>query len=377
MTTQSRLTGLFLAIFLSSAQADINVGVTLSATGPAASLGIPEKNTIALMPTSVAGHKINYFVLDDATDPTSAVKNVNKLVSESRVDVVIGSTTVPTTLAVVALANDSATPLITMAPVEPTADKLAWVFMTPQTNALMAEVLIDHMVKNGVKSLGYIGFADPYGEGWWNEISRLAKDKKIKIVASERYQRADTSVTGQVLKIVVAKPDAVLIGASGTPAVLPQATLTERGYQGKIYQTHAVANKDFLRVGGKTVEGAILPTGPIIVAEQLPDSHPSKAVALSYIEQYEAVHGSGSSSAFGGYAWDAGLLMQHAVTEALKTAQPGTAEFRKAVREALENTQNLAGTHGVYNKTAKDHTGLDQRAVVMVKIENGAWKLMQ
>ena len=66
-----------------SAWADINVGVVLSATGPAASLGIPEKNTIALMPQTIGGQKINYIILDDASDTTSAVANTRKLIAEA------------------------------------------------------------------------------------------------------------------------------------------------------------------------------------------------------------------------------------------------------------------------------------------------------
>jgi branched-chain amino acid transport system substrate-binding protein len=370
-----------LAAVATGTWADINVGVTVSATGPAASLGIPEKNTIALLPTTIGGQKVNYIVLDDATDTTAAVKNIKKLISENKVDVVIGSTTTPNSLAMIDVAAEAETPMISMAGsaivIEPLDAKRHWVFKTAQNDAHMATAIVEHMNSNNVQTVAFIGFADAYGEGWFKEFAKIAEVRKIKVVASERYQRNDTSVTGQTLKMLAAKPDAVLIGAAGTPAVLPQKTLKEKGYKGAIYQTHGVANADFLRVGGKDVEGAFLPVGPMVVAAQLPDSYPNKKVALEYVTKYEAAHGKGSISAFGGHAWDAGILLQNAIPLALKKAQPGSKEFRKALRDALEGTKNLPAAHGVFNLSAQDHQGFDQRARVMAKIEGGTWKLVK
>ena len=361
-----------------AAYADINVGVTVSATGPAASLGIPEKNTIALMPTTIAGQKINYIVLDDASDTTAAVTNARKLINEYKVDVLLGSTTTPNSLAMIDVAAESQTPMISMAAsariVEPQDAKKRWVFKTPQNDIMMSLAIVSHMADGGVKSVGFIGFSDAYGEGWYQEFSKIAALKGIQIIANERYNRTDTSVTGQVLKIVAAKPDAVLIAASGTPAVLPQRALKERGYTGKFYQTHGVANNDFLRVGGKDVEGTFLPSGPVLVAAQLPADHPLKKSSADYVARYEKANGAGSVSTFGGHAWDAGKLMEAAVGPALKKAKPGTVEFRAALRDALETVKEVAGAHGVFNMSPTDHLGLDQRARVMVKIEGGAWK---
>jgi branched-chain amino acid transport system substrate-binding protein len=376
-----KLTPSLLALFLAGAAtpalAEITIGVTLSATGPAASLGIPEKNTIALMPATMGGEKIKYVVLDDATDPTAASKNARKLVTEDKADVIIGSSTTPTSIAVLEVAAETKTPQISLAPFAPVADKASWVFITPQPFGLMASAVVAHMSANGVTSAGFIGYSDPYGELWLREFNRLAATKGIRVIATERYNRADTSVTGQVLKILAAAPDAVLIAGSGTPAALPQVTLAERGYKGRVYQTHGVANNDFLRVGGKNVEGAVLPAGPVLVPGQLPDSHPSKKAALEYVKAYEGAHGAGSHSTFGAHSWDAGLLLQRAIPEALKKAKPGTAEFRAALRDALENVKELAATHGVFSFSATDHSGLDSRAAVLVRVENGAWKLMR
>ena len=372
------MTGLAGLLVAALAHADVNVGVTVSATGPAASLGIPEKNTITMMPKTIGGHKINYIVLDDASDTTAAVANTRKLITESKVDIILGSTITPNSLAMIDVVAEAQTPMISMAAsariVEPMDAKKKWVFKTPQNDIMMSLAIAEHMAKVGVKTVGFIGFADAYGEGWFQEFSKAAALKGLTLVGNERYARSDTSVTGQTLKLIAAKPDAVLVAGSGTPAALPQKALKERGYAGKMYQTHGVANADFLRVGGKDLEGTFLPAGPVLVAEQLPTSNPVRKAALAYVVAYEAIYGKGSVSTFGAHAWDAGLLLTTALPIALKKAQPGTAEFRAALRDAIESLQEVPGTHGMFSLSPTDHLGLDQRARVMVKIENGAWK---
>ena len=360
---------------------DIKVGVTVSATGPAASLGIPERNTFSLMPQTIGGRKVQYTVLDDGSDTTTAVKNARKLITEDKVDVIVGSTITPNSLAMIDVVAESEIPMVSMAAssriVEPVDAKRRWVFKTPQNDQQMALVIIGHMLSQGVKTVGFIGFADAYGEGWWNEFSKIAETRGLKVVANERYQRSDTSVTGQVLKLIAARPDAVLIAGAGTPAALPQKTLKERGYAGKIYQTHGVANNDFLRVCGKDCEGTFLPAGPVLVSEQLPNDHPVKKSAVAYVDAYEKAHGKGSVSTFGAHAWDAGVLLQAAVPVALKKAQPGTKEFRAALRDALEGVKNAAGAHGIFNMSTSDHLGLDQRAAVMIQIRDGKWVMQK
>lgn len=368
------------ALFCSGASwAQIKVGVIVSATGPAASLGIPEKNTFALMPKEIGGKTVDYIVLDDASDTTTAVKNVRKLIFDEKVDLIIGSTITPNSLAMIDVAAESETPMISMAAassiVEPVDAKRRWIFKTPQNDSHMATALTGHMSNAGVKTVGFIGFADAYGEGWFREFSKIAEMRKLQLVANERFARSDTSVAGQVLKLIAANPDAILIAGSGTPAALPQKMLKERGYKGKIYQTHGVANNDFLRVCNRDCEGLFLAAGPLLVAEQLPDSNLVKKSAMHYKLAYEKINGPGSISAFGGHAWDAGLLLAAAIPNALKAALPGTKEFKLALRDALENTKNLAVSHGIINMSQKDHLGLDQRSRVMVQVVAGKWKL--
>ncbi|NTZ85462.1 ABC transporter substrate-binding protein [Burkholderia metallica] len=362
-----------------TASAQVKIGVTLSATGPAASLGIPEKNTIALLPKEIAGKSVQYIVLDDASDTSRAVQNVRKLIDEDHVDAIIGSSVTPNSLAMLDPVSQGKTPTISLAAsaqiIAPMDAKRAWMFKVPQNDQLMADAIAGYMAKHGVKTVGFIGFADAYGDSWYKTFDAAAAKNGLKLVSNERYNRTDASVMGQVLKLLGSNPDAVLIAGSGTPAALPAKTLKERGYKGKVYQTHGVANNDFLRVCGKDCEGEILPAGPVLVTDQLPDSNPVKKPALGYKAAYEKAYGAGSLATFGGHAWDAGLLLQRAIPEALKKGQPGTEAFREALRASLESVKDLPVSHGVINMTATDHNGFDTRARVMVQIVDGKWKL--
>ena len=361
------------------ASAQIKVGVTLSTTGPAVSLGIPEKNTIALLPKTIAGQSIEYIVFDDASDSSAAVVNTRKLISENKVDVIIGSTTTPNTLAMIDVVAEAETPVISLASsariIEPMSAKKAWMFKTPQTDTMMVLAILEHAAKRGMKTMGYIGFNDALGEAFYAEFEKFAEARHIRIVASERFAPRDTSVTGQIVKLVAASPDMVVIGASGTPAVLPARGLVERGYKGSVYFNHGVANNDFLRVGGKDIEGMFVPTSPVVVAAALPADHSARVAALDYVKRYEAVYGAGSVSAFGSYTWDAWLELNQAIPLALKKAKPGTREFRVALREALEGLHDLHVSNGVVNMSKNDHLGLDQRARVIVKVVDNKWKL--
>ncbi|TAH48357.1 MAG: ABC transporter substrate-binding protein [Betaproteobacteria bacterium] len=362
-----------------SAMAQLKVGISLSTTGPAASLGIPEKNTVTLFPKEIAGQKVEYIVLDDASDPSVATKNARRFVDEDKVDVIIGSTISPNSLAMIDAAAERGTPMVSIAGasriVEPMDAKRKWVFKTPQHDSLMAAGIIEHFARTGGKALAVIAQSDAYGDGWLAELQRFAAERGVRIAAVERYNRADTSVTAQALKVMSAKPEGVVIVGAGTPAALPQKTLRERGYSGPIFQTHGVANNDFLRVGGKDVDGTILPAGPVLVASQLPDSE-VKNVAMDYVRRYEEVFGKDTVTTFGAHAWDAMLLVRNAVPTALAKAKPGSPEFRSALRDALEGTKDLTVSHGVMTMGPNDHNGMDARSRVMVTIDKGRWTII-
>lgn len=366
--------------FAGAAQAQVTVGITVSQTGPAAALGIPQKNSVAQLPKEIGGQKVEYVVLDDATDPTKAVANARKMIAENKIDYLIGSSATPASAALVDVAAETKTPFCAMVPtkglVDPVDDKRKWVFKAPQNDAIMAEALLDHMVASGIKSVAFIGYTDGYGQGWLDEVERLYPAKGIKITAVERFQRTDTSVTAQVLKIVASNPDAVLVAASGTVAAMPHKTLKEQGYAKPIYQTHGVSTMDFVRVGGKDVNGTVFPAGPVVVADLLPDSHPSKAGSLEYIKTYEA-NNKVPFAGFGAHLVDCMTIAVPGIKAAAGgPAKPGTPEFRAAVRDAMEKNKDVVGLHGVYTFSPTDHAGLDKRSRVLVKIVDGKWTLL-
>ena len=371
------LAALALALSAGPALADINVGVVFSLTGPAASLGAETKKAIEFLPATLGDEKINYIVLDDATDPTNAVKNARKLVGENKVDAIIGPNLITNGMAMVDVANEAKVPMLSIAPIAPAADKRAWAFRVEPTADIMVGRVVADMQAKGVKTVGFIGFSDSWGELLLKALTETTQAAGIKIIATERYARTDTSVTGQALKVLSARPDAVFVGGSGTPAALPQTTLRERGYKGPIYQSHAVANKEFLRLGGKNVEGARLPVAPVLVAEQLPDGHPNKAAGVAFLQKLEGKLGADSRSTFAGAAYDAGLLLENAMKSAIKTAKPGTPEFRDGIRKALEDTSGLVGVNGTYTLSAEDHGGYDPKAVVLIEVANGKWTLVK
>ena len=362
-----------------AAQAQMKVGVISSATGPTAVVGIPQKNTAALLPRKIGDVSVEYFVFDDASDPTQSVALVKKLLTEEKVDAIIGPSGSPNAMGAIQFIAEAKTPLLapvgTPAVVLPMDDQKRWVFKTTQNDSLISEALVGHMARHGIKTVGFIGLADAYGESWYRTFVPMAEKAGIKLVANERFQRSDQSVIGQAAKIIGANPDAVLVGAAGGPTVLPHTTLVERGYKGPIYQTHGAATPDFVRLGGKAVEGTVMAASLMLVLDQIPDANPSKKVAQDYIAAYEKLYGS-KPATFGANVYDAGLLLQKAVPEAAKKGKPGTPEFRAALRDALEATHELVGTQGVYSMTAQDHSGFDKRGRVLMTLKNGAWQLI-
>ena len=358
-----------------AALADITIGVIAPMTGAASGLGIPAGNQAKLWPKTIAGEKLNVIVMDDATDPNQGVTHAKRFVTNDKVDVIMGSVATPVAAAVAQVAEEAATPQIAWSPVAVPAGKDKWLFRLPQSNAVMGHAIIEHMKKQGIKSVGFLGYSDAYGETWLNDFKPQAEKAGIKFGPVERFARADTSVTGQALKLVQANPEAILVVASGSGAAMPQMALAERGYKGKIYQTHAAATRDLMRVGGKAVEGGFVVSGPAVLAEQLPDSHPSKAEAIKFVQQYEKAYGPGSRNQFAGHAYDSIIVLEKAVPIALKKARPGTPEFRAALRDAFEQIGKTTLAHGVLNWTPTDHWGYTDDTGVMMKDTGGEFKV--
>jgi branched-chain amino acid transport system substrate-binding protein len=362
------------------ALADIHIGVILSTTGPAASLGIPEEQAIKLWPAEIAGEKVRFTVLNDNSDSTTATRNTQRLVNEDKVDLIIGASVTPTSLAVVETAGNAQVPVISLAGggaiVLPQDGPRKWAFKLSPTEPISINLVLDHMQKHSRgKAVATIGITTSYGDGFLKAFEAIAPPRGFKIVATEKYNQTDPSVTAQVLKVIAANPDAVYIFAAGTPGALPQIELAQRGYKGLVYQTQGVANNDFLRVGGKSLEGGYMTVAPVLVAEQLPESNPVKKAALDFVQRFEKAEGPGSRSLFAATVWDALLIVQQAAREALTKGKPGTPAFRAALRDAVEGLHDFVGSEGVYTMSPSDHNGVDARSQVMVRIENGGWKL--
>ena len=361
------------------ASGQVRIGLMVSATGPTSAIGIPQKNTGDILPKTVGDTTVEYISLEDGGDTTRAVQNAKKLIQENHIDALIGPSTTPNAFAILDVIADAKVPMMatvgTSAVVEPLDARKRWVFKTTQNDDLIAAALLKHMAKNGVKSVGFIGFNDPYGDNWLKVFSALGEKAGVKVVAAERFGRTDASVTGQAIKLIAARPDAMLIAAVGGPAVLPQATLRDQGFKGTIYQTHAVATEDFIKLGKDKVEGTVLAAGPMLVIDEIPDSNPTRKVALAYIARYEKQFGSRPAT-FGANTWDAGLLLERAIPVALKAGKPGTEAFRAALRDALEREREVIGCQGVFNMSADNHNGMDERARVLVTVRDGRFRLL-
>lgn len=358
-------------------QATVKIGVSISTTGQGAALGIPEKNTLELVAKEIGGAKIEVIQLDDAGDPTNATTNARRLATEDKVDILIGSAVTPATIAVSGVAFESAIPHFALSPLPFQPGREKWTFVLPQPVPLMAKGLWENMKAKGVKTVGVIGFSDSWGDLWVKEFKASAEPMGLTMVADERYARADTSVAGQVLKLVAARPDAVLVGASGTAAALPVIGLRERGYQGPIYQTHGAVTRDFMRIAGKSAEGVIFTSGPVVAAKGQDDSSPTKAPGVAYTDAYEAKFGPGTVTQFGAHMYDAFEVLKRVIPVALKTAKPGTQEFREALRVALESEKDLAASQAVYNWSATNHYGVDDRGRILITVKNGDWVVVK
>src|SRR5277367_1941370 len=352
---------------------EITIGISISTTGPAAALGVPERNALEFVPKEIAGVPLKVIVLDDGGDPTNATTNARRFVTESKADVIVGSSTTPPTIAISNVAAEAGIPHIGLAPFPVTPERAKWSVVLPQPVPIMGKVLYEHMKAHNIKTVGYIGYSDSYGDLWFNDFKFQGVPMGMTLVDEERFARPDTSVAGQVLKLVAANPDAILVGASGTAAGLPQTELRDRGYKGLIYQTHGAASMDFIRIAGKAAEGVIMSSGPVMNPEGQADSALTKKPGLALNAAYEAKYGPNSRSQFAGHAYDAFLVLERIIPVALKTAKPGTPEFHEAIRQALLSEHEIAASQGVYNFTEKDRYGLDDRSRIILTVKDGKY----
>jgi branched-chain amino acid transport system substrate-binding protein len=367
---------LFGLLLTTAAAAQIKIGAIISITGPTAALGVGYRNAFATFPAQIDGKSVTYIIRDDAADASQSVSIAQRMIEEDHVDAIIGPSLTACASAVQPIANAAKVPMIVTSPLDYDPAKYPYTFSSVQPVSLMVNAVVADMVKRGVRTVAYIGFSDGFGDQVYEATKAAAGKAGIEVVANERYARTDTSTGAQVLKVMTKKPDAVMIGGSGTPGALPDVALHRRGYKGLIYGNHGMVSPAFLRVGGAAVEGTIAVTGPVVVYDQLPDTVPSRGPATIFMKALIEKFGPDSVSPFAGYSEDAFLLIQAAVPAALKAGEPGTEAFRVALRLGLEQTKDLVGTHGVYSMTPTNHNGMDDRARVLVQAVDGQWKLV-
>ena len=372
---------LLLLLLTTTAHAELTLGAVLSLTGPSAGLGIPERNTIELLPTTIAGEPVRWIVLDDASDTTAAVRAARKLIEEEHVDAILGPSNTANSIALLDVVSSAGVPMISLsgssAVNEPPEGTRRWAFKLIPSERVATVQIVDHMLRTGKTTLGHIGFANALGDGYIAALEAQANERQIKSLLQVRYNPGDTSVTPQVLRLTQARPDAVFVAASATPATTPILELRARGYTGPIYTVQGIAGPDAIRVGGPALNGVMFSAVPVLVAEQLPDGHPVKAAALRFVQAYEGRYGPGTRSLFGATLWDGFFLIDAAVPAALKAGPPGTPAFRTALRDAMEQVRGLAGAEAVFSLSPTDHSGAQADSQVMVEIRDGTYRIIR
>lgn len=350
------------------------IGGIFSSTGASSFLGDPEKKTMEMMVDKINsaggidGHMLEAVIYDSEGDPAKAVSAVNKLIHKDKVIAIVGPSTTPTTLAVVNFVERAKIPLISCAAgINITSPVKPWVFKTAQSDRLAVSALYAHMEKKGVKTVGIISVSNSFGESGLEQLVALAGDYGITIVVKEGFGANDTDTTPQLTKIKGASPDAIICwGTNPGPAVVAK-NLKQLKIDIPLYQSHGVASAKFIDLAGDAAENIVLPSGKILVIDQLSADDLQRSVLKEYETMYMARYG-GTMSGFGGYAHDAMTLL----AEALK----GSKGDRQKVRDALENIKDHVGVTGRFSFTAQDHNGLTPEAFVMVEIKNQTWNLL-
>jgi branched-chain amino acid transport system substrate-binding protein len=350
------------------------IGGIFAITGPSSFLGDPEKKSMEMVVDEINaqggidGHALEAVIYDTEGDPTKTVLATNKLISNDKVLAIVGPSLTPTTLAIVPLVEKEKLPLISCAAGIKITDPIKpWVFKTAQSDLLAVAAIYRHIQKQNIKKVGILTVETAFGESGKEQLVAQAAQFGIEIVQAESFGAKDTDMTAQLTKIRSAQPQAIVCwGTNPGPAVIAK-NVQQLNIKIPLYQSHGVASPKFLELAGDAAEGIFLPTGKILVAQQLPDTDPQKAVLLKYIEQFEKRFQM-PVSGFGGYAYDAMHL--------LAAALPGIDGNKEKLRDNLEKLTGLVGISGTFNFSPKEHNGLGADAFVMVQIQKGAWKLL-
>jgi branched-chain amino acid transport system substrate-binding protein len=373
------------AVCFAADKPEFRIGSVVTLTGPASSLGLPEKNALDLLQEQVGKDTslpftVKFITYDDASDPTKAVNEVRKLITEDKVHVVICCSTTPASMAILETVTQAKVPNISLAlgqsVIEPVKDR-QWIFKTPSTDQLQVAALVDDMVKRGFKKVAFLGLEDSFGEGGWIALQGVAKNKGVEIVASERFARTDTNFTPQALKVKQAGPDAVYIHAIPPSSALVHQALKRVGFAGPVYHSGGSANNAFVSIGKKDVDGALLGTTPVLVYTDLPDSNPLKPVIAEFAALYEKRFNVPKVDIFPGQSWDAGNIALQAAGEAVKGGAKldDVEAFRAALRDKIESIKEFVGVGGIFNYSANDHLGLDSRSTFIAVVKDDQFRL--
>ena len=361
-----------------AAQDVYKIGAIFSITGPGSSLGIPERDTAAMLETEInakggikgpdgKARPVKIVIYDDASDETKAVLAAKKLIDEDKVVAIVGTTLSGTSLAILDTVQKAEVPLVSCAAaakiVEPAAER-KWVFKTPQSDALIVGALVDHLKAKGLTKVGWLNVDYAFGQLGWLAFEKAAQKAGLTIVANEKFGQKDVDITAQLTRVKVANPQAVIIWSIPPSASIATKNFADLGLKMPLFQSHGVGNKRYIDLAGPGANGVVFPAGKLLVAEHLTDQDPQKPVLLAYAKDFEAKFG--PRNTFGGHAWDAVKLVAAAIEKA--------GADRARVRAALEQTKNFVGITGVFDFSPTDHNGLDRRAVTMIQIVDGQWR---
>jgi branched-chain amino acid transport system substrate-binding protein len=365
---------------------ELRIGVVLAASGGAASIGLPERSSVALLADQLADAKLPFTVkvisYDDASDPTKSANAVRRLIQEDKVHLVVCCTTTPSSLAILDILTSSKTPSITLAAaasaVEPVAGR-KYVFKASATDRLMIERMLDEVGRRKATRLAAVFADDSYGESGLNALNGMIPASKLTLTATERVARTDTNFTSQALRVRQSNPDVVYIHTYTPACYLMQDALRRVGYTGPVIQSQGAASLSFLTLGGKSVENTAVIVSPVMVLDQLPVSHPMKPALEEFVTTYDKKYGEAKADNYSAMGWDTIKLTVHAFGRLVdKGTDVGNLEAtREALRDSIETTTNFVAASGIFNFTPQDHVGLDRKtALPMSEIRNGKFTLI-
>jgi branched-chain amino acid transport system substrate-binding protein len=346
----------------------IEIGAIFALTGAASNLGVPQQKAAELLVEEInakggiKGHKLVLLIRDSGSDPQKALFCAKHLIEKDRILAIIGSSTCGETLAMKNLCTITKTILISCAAGDAIVNPRApFVFQTPPKISDAIRLIIAEIKKMNITAIAVTSSTSDFGKEGRSWLEEMARESGIKILVSEMY---DTEAAGRkdvLEKVKVAGVQALVNWSNEPVQAVFAGEIKQVGLTIPVFQSSGFGDISIVKEAGEASDGVIFPAGRLLVAEALPQSHPQKAALLKFSRDYKARYGE-EACAFGGYAYDAVMLLQKAIeaAPAIKKAQ---------VREALEKIRGSAGVTGTFNMSATDHNGLDKNAFIMLTVK--------